>query len=149
MSGNLRSSYSLDILTALQMWTCIFRDELKNRKQIIHFVLDYTATQIAAGITGQQLGFPCRSVFRLSNIINDYSIAPLCHAVCIVSILAQSYSCVEPSLVFAAGPTSTHQRVTWLVLYRKLIGSLHIVVWQMRVSTRLLEVTWLECVQCW
>ncbi len=27
--------------------------------------------------------------------------------------LAQLCSCIEPSLVFATGPTSTHQRVTW------------------------------------
>ncbi len=33
----------------------------------------------------------------------------------------------------------------WYGLYRKLIEWLRIVVWQMRVSTRLLVVTWLEC----
>ncbi len=42
--------------------------------------------------------------------------------------------------------TSKHQRVTWPGLYRKLIAFLGIVVWHMRVSTPLLEVTWLECV---
>ncbi len=59
--------------------------------------------------------------------------------------LAQACSCIEPSLAFATGPTSTHQRVTWSGLYRKLIEFLCIVGWHMRVSTRLLEVTWLEC----
>ncbi len=51
--------------------------------------------------------------------------------------LTQSYSCIEPSLAFATGPTSTHQKVTQTGLYRKLIGFLHIVVWQMKVSAHL------------
>ncbi len=41
--------------------------------------------------------------------------------------------------------TSKHQRVIWPDLYRKLIEFIYIVVWHMRVSTRLLDVTWLEC----
>ncbi len=48
------------------------------------------------------------------------------------------------SVVFATARTSTHQRVTWPGLYRTLIGFLRIVVWHMRVSTPLLEATWLE-----
>ncbi len=59
--------------------------------------------------------------------------------------LAQWCSCIEPTLVFVTRPTSTHQRVRWPGLYRKLIGFLRIVVWHIRVSTCLLEVTWLEC----
>ncbi len=59
--------------------------------------------------------------------------------------LAQSCSCVEPSLAFATGTTSKHQRITWPLLYRKLIERLRIVVWHMRMSTHLLDVTWLEC----
>ncbi len=43
------------------------------------------------------------------------------------------------------GNTSKHQRATWPGLYRQLIDFLRIVVWHMRVSARLLEVTWLEC----
>ncbi len=58
--------------------------------------------------------------------------------------LAQSSSCVEPSLAFATGPTSTHQRIMCPGLYKKIIGFLRIVVWHMRVSACLLEVTWLE-----
>ncbi len=38
-----------------------------------------------------------------------------------------------------------NSRVTWPGLYRMLIRFLHIVVWHMRVLTRLLEVTCLEC----
>ncbi len=30
--------------------------------------------------------------------------------------LAQLCSCIEPSLAFATGPTSTHQRLTWFKL---------------------------------
>ncbi len=36
-------------------------------------------------------------------------------------------------------------KVTWPGLKRKLIGFPHIVVWHMRVSAHVLEVTWLEC----
>ncbi len=61
------------------------------------------------------------------------------------SASAQSCSCVEPSLAFATGSTSTHERVTWHGLYIKLRGLLCILVWQMRVSARSLEVTGLEC----
>ncbi len=43
------------------------------------------------------------------------------------------------SLPFAAGPSSTHQRVTWPELLRTLIGFLRIVVWKMRVSAHLLH----------
>ncbi len=50
--------------------------------------------------------------------------------------LAQSGSCIEPSIAFATGTTSKHQRVTWPGLYRKLIESL---------CLHWLEVTWLEC----
>ncbi len=52
---------------------------------------------------------------------------------------------IELALALTTGTTSKHQRVMWLGLYRKLIEYLHIVVWHMRVFTRLLEVTWLEC----
>ncbi len=61
------------------------------------------------------------------------------------STLVQLCSCVEPSLAFATGATSKHQMVMWPGLWRKLTGSLYIVVWHMRVSTHLLEVTRLEC----
>ncbi len=55
--------------------------------------------------------------------------------------LAGSCSRIEPSLAFATGTTSKHQRVTWPGLYRKLIEFLRIVVWHMRVSlANLLEV---------
>ncbi len=65
---------------------------------------------------------------------------------CTFTTLAQSCSCIEPSLAFATGTTSKHQRVKWPGLYRKIIEFLRIVVWHMRVYARLLEVTWLECV---
>ncbi len=61
------------------------------------------------------------------------------------STLAQSCSSVEPSLAFATGTTSEHQRVMWPGIYRKLIEFLRIVVWHMKVSACLLEVRWLEC----
>ncbi len=48
--------------------------------------------------------------------------------------LAQSCSCIEPSLAFATRPTSTHQRITWPGLYRKLIQFLCIVVWHIYES---------------
>ncbi len=41
--------------------------------------------------------------------------------------------------------TSTDRRIMWPRYNRKLIEFLHIVVWHMRVSTRLLEVMWLKC----
>ncbi len=59
--------------------------------------------------------------------------------------LAQSCSCVEPSLAFITGTTSKHQRVMWPELYRKLIEFPYIVVWHLSVSAWLLEATWLEC----
>ncbi len=47
-------------------------------------------------------------------------------------------------LAFATRTTSKHQRVKWPGLYRKLTEFLHIVVWHMRVSACLIEVTWLD-----
>ncbi len=76
----------------------------------------------------------CHTLIHISNIHPAYT-------------QAQSSSCIEPSLAFATRTTSKHQRITWPGLYRKLIDCLCIVLWQMRVSTRLLEVTWLDCDQ--
>ncbi len=50
------------------------------------------------------------------------------------STLGQSCSYIEPSLAFATGTTSKHQRIMWPGLYRKLTECLCIVVWHMRVS---------------
>ncbi len=88
------------------------------------------------------------SLFRSRNIIAPVMLPPQKqgYGKCIFhSTLALSCSCVEPSLAFATRTTSKHQRITWPGLYRKLIECLHIVVWHMRASARLLEVTWLRC----
>ncbi len=87
----------------------------------------------------------CLTSSKVLRIKRLYRWKPRLSVPCMYCTLAQSCSCVEPSLVFATGPTSTHQRVTWSRLFRKLIGLLRIVVWHMRVSARLLDVTWLEC----
>ncbi len=58
-------------------------------------------------------------------------------------ILSKKYaSWRSPSLALAYtnGTTSKHQRATWPELYRKLIIFIHVVVWHVRVSTRLLGV---------
>ncbi len=44
-------------------------------------------------------------------------------------------------LAYTTGTTSKHQRAMWPELYWKLIVFLHIVVWHMKVSARLFEVT--------
>ncbi len=62
-----------------------------------------------------------------------------------MTTLAQSRSCIEPCLAFATRTSSKHERIVWLERYRKLIECLCIVVWHVRVSAYLLEVTWLEC----
>ncbi len=95
-----------------------------------------------------------KEMLRVTNMWPPYClftlVDPLCNHVSSLYTglftLAQLCSCVEPSWAYATWPTSTHQRVTWPGLYRKLIGFLCIVVWHMKVSTHLLEVRWLECV---